>query len=82
MINAYLKWVNMHVYFPTHTIIHATAPSARARFAPIETRGDEAFRNRLQHHTQFKQQNTVIYFPLYQQHLCTIPTDPADYKTA
>jgi len=80
MINAYLKWVNMHVYFPTHTIIHATAPSARARFAPIETRGDEAFRNRLQHHTQFKQQNTVIYFPfipttlyaLFQRTLLTI----------
>lgn len=58
----------MYIYIQTHTIMHATAPSARARYAPIETRGDEApvalhlgkgFRTGCST-TQFKQQKVVI----------------------
>lgn len=64
MINAYIKMGQYARLFPdthNHMMIHATVPSARARFAPIETRGDETFRKRVQNRLQqFKQQNMVI----------------------
>lgn len=52
--------------------MHATAPSARARYAPVETRADEApvalhfekgFRTGCST-TQFKQQKVLLSFPL------------------